>query len=320
MFFKKMMLWILMISIMMAISSNMWFVYWLLMEINLMAFIPLMNNYKMKNYLCMIIYFVIQSFSSSLFFLASFLFSLNESLLFLNILNIAMLIKLSIIPFHFWILLISESLDYFPLFILLTMQKIIPLLIIEKFMSNLSLYFVLFSTIMSSLLMMKLKLFKKVLILSSISHLGWILTMIFLKINFWMTYLIIYTFIINSLIKICQNYNILSMKHMTMMKISSKIKFYFLTNILSLGGMPPFLGFFMKAMSILMMMKYTTIFIFILILSSLMNLFIYIRIMTPFFFLSLKNIKNVFLNFKFNFFFLKVNLIMLMFMLNMFAM
>nr|QVV23852.1 NADH dehydrogenase subunit 2 [Hyalomma asiaticum] len=320
MFFKKTMLWVLMTSIIMAISSNMWFIYWLLMEINLMAFIPIMNNYKMKNYLSMIVYFVIQSFSSSLFFLSSFMFMLNETPLFLNILNIAILIKLSIIPFHYWILLMSESLDFFPLFILLTMQKIIPLLIIEKFMTNLSLYFTMFSTILSSIFMMKLKLVKKIMILSSISHLGWILSMIFFKINFWMTYLIIYMYIISSLIKTCQNYNFFTIKHMMTMKIHSKIKLSLLTNILSLGGMPPFLGFFIKAMSILILMKHTTAFIFILILSSLMNLFTYIRMLTPLFLLSNKTIKNSFFFFNFKNFFFKINMIMLIFMLNMFIM
>nr|QVV23840.1 NADH dehydrogenase subunit 2 [Hyalomma aegyptium] len=320
MYFKKMMLWILMITIIMTISSNTWFIYWLLMEINLMAFIPIMNNHKMNNYLSIIVYFIVQSFSSALFFFSSFLFTLNESLLFINILNIAILIKLSIIPFHYWILLMSESLDFFPLFILLTMQKMIPLLIMDKFMMDLSMYFVMFSTILSSLFMMKLKLLKKVLILSSISHLGWILSMIFFKINFWITYLAIYSLIINSIIQTCQNLNIFSIKHMMMMKMQKKIKLHLVTNMMSLGGMPPFLGFFIKAMSILILMKQMSIFIFVLIISSLMNLFIYMRMMTPFLFLSYKNPMGFLYFFNFKKFFFKINLIMLIFTLNMFMM
>nr|QVV23891.1 NADH dehydrogenase subunit 2 [Hyalomma excavatum] len=316
MFFKSVMLWILTITIMTAISSNFWFIYWLMMEINLMAFIPIMNNHKLKNYLSIIVYFIIQSFSSTLFFFSSSFFTLNSMLLFINILNIAILIKLAIIPFHYWILLMSESLDFFSLFILLTMQKMIPLLIIEKFMTKLSLYLVILSTIFSSMLMMKLKLFKKILILSSISHLGWILTMIFYKINFWISYLIIYALIINSLIKTCQIFNISLINNMMMMKMSYKIKLHLVSNMMSLGGMPPFMGFFIKAFSILILMKHTIIFIFILIISSLMNLFIYIRFMTPSFFLSAKNTKNLFFTFNFKKFFFKINLIMLILMLN----
>nr|YP_010121530.1 NADH dehydrogenase subunit 2 [Hyalomma marginatum]QRE78546.1 NADH dehydrogenase subunit 2 [Hyalomma marginatum]QRE78559.1 NADH dehydrogenase subunit 2 [Hyalomma marginatum]QRE78572.1 NADH dehydrogenase subunit 2 [Hyalomma marginatum]QRF92771.1 NADH dehydrogenase subunit 2 [Hyalomma marginatum]QRF92788.1 NADH dehydrogenase subunit 2 [Hyalomma marginatum] len=318
MFFKSIMLWILTITIMMTISSNFWFIYWLMMEINLMAFIPIMNNYKLKNYLSIITYFIVQSFSSTLFFFSSSFFMLNNTLLFINILNIAILIKLAIIPFHYWILLMSESLDFFSLFILLTMQKMIPLLIIEKFMTKLALYLVIFSTIFSSMLMMKLKLFKKILILSSISHLGWILTMIFYKINFWISYLFIYALIINSLVKTCQIFNIYSINKMMMMKMSYKIKLHLVSNMMSLGGMPPFMGFFIKTFSILILMKYTIIFIFILIISSLINLFIYIRFVSSFFFLSIKNTKNLFFIFNFKKFFFKINLIMLIFMLNMF--
>nr|QLD97154.1 NADH dehydrogenase subunit 2 [Hyalomma truncatum] len=320
MFFKSVMLWVLMMTIITAVSSNFWFIYWLMMEINLMAFIPIMNNHKLKNYLSIITYFIIQSFSSTLFFFSSSFFMLNNTLLFVNILNIAILIKLAIIPFHYWILSMSESLDFFSLFILLTMQKMIPLLIIEKFMMKLSLYLVILSTIFSSMLMMKLKLFKKILILSSISHLGWILTMIFYKINFWISYLFIYALIINSLIKSCQIFNITSINNMMTVKMNYKIKLHLVSNMLSLGGMPPFMGFFIKALSILILMKYTIIFIFILIISSLMNLFIYIRFITPFFFLNTKNTKNLFFTFSLKKFFFKINLIMLIFMLNMFLM
>lgn len=288
------------------------------MEINLIAFIPIINNYKLKNYLSIIIYFIIQSFSSTLFFFSSSFFMLNNTILFTNILNIAILIKLAIIPFHYWILLIRESLDFFSLFILLTIQKIIPLLIIEKFITKLSLYLVIFSTIFRSILMIKLKLFKKVLILSSISHLGWILSIIFYKINFWVSYLLIYAFIINSLIKTCQIFNIYSINKMTINKMNYKTKLHLVINIISLGGIPPFLGFFIKAFSILILIKYTIIFIFILIISSLINLFIYIRFVTPSFFLRTKNTKNFFFIFNLKKLFFKINLIILIFIFNIF--
>lgn len=181
-----------------------------------------------------------------------------------------------------------------------------------------SLYLVIFSTIFSSILIIKLKLFKKILILSSISHLGWILRIIFYKINFWISYLFIYALIINSLVKTCQIFNIYSINKIIIIKISYKIKLHLVRNIISLGGIPPFIGFFIKTFSILILMKYTIIFIFILIISSLINLFIYIRFVSSFFFLRIKNTKNLFFIFNFKKFFFKINLIMLIFILNIF--
>nr|YP_010735468.1 NADH dehydrogenase subunit 2 [Rhipicephalus rutilus]WEI30802.1 NADH dehydrogenase subunit 2 [Rhipicephalus rutilus] len=312
-----MMLWIIFISILTSLSSNSWFIFWLMMEINMMSFIPIMNEFKLKNYNSMIMYFIIQSFSSSLFFISSFQYSLLNMELFLGLINISILIKLGVIPFHFWLILISESLNFNSLLILLTIQKIIPLLIIEKFMNKLMIPLFVLSSLMASILAMKYKMMKKILIFSSISHQGWILCLIAKKMNFWFSYLIMYSVIIYSIINNCKMINFNSLNNLTSNKISMKMKNTMIMSMMSLAGMPPFLGFFMKIMAILYLIKMNLIFMIILIISSLINLFFYLRILTPFFFINLKFLMWNFQTMKSNIL-IKINMILLIVLVNIF--
>nr|NP_008510.1 NADH dehydrogenase subunit 2 [Rhipicephalus sanguineus]O99817.1 RecName: Full=NADH-ubiquinone oxidoreductase chain 2; AltName: Full=NADH dehydrogenase subunit 2 [Rhipicephalus sanguineus]AAD05517.1 NADH dehydrogenase 2 [Rhipicephalus sanguineus] len=312
-----MMIWIITISILVSLSSNSWFIFWLMMEINMMSFIPIMNDFKMKNYNSMITYFIIQSFSSSLFFISSFQYSLFNMELFFSLINISVLIKLGMIPFHFWLIMISESLTFYSLLILLTIQKIIPLLIIEKFMNSLMIPLFIMSSLLASIMAMKYKLIKQILIFSSISHQGWILCLIAKKMNFWVSYLMLYSIIIYSIIINCKEMNFNKLCDLTKKKISSKMKNTMIMSMMSLAGMPPFIGFFMKIMAIFFLMKMNLIFMMILIISSLINLFFYLRILTPLFFINSKFSIWSFNNMKSNFM-IKINMLLLIILINIF--
>nr|YP_008999723.1 NADH dehydrogenase subunit 2 [Rhipicephalus australis]AGH19662.1 NADH dehydrogenase subunit 2 [Rhipicephalus australis] len=298
MFFKKLMIWMITITVLISLSSNSWFIYWLMMEMNMMSFIPLMNNYKLKNLNAMITYFVVQAFSSSLFFLSAFQYNMMQIEFFLFLINVSILIKLGMIPFHLWLISISEMMNFNSILILLTMQKIIPLLIAEKFMNNSLIPLFSMSTFFASLLAMKHKLMKKILIFSSISHQGWILCLLVKKFNFWIAYLMLYFIIFFNIIKIFNKYKINFFSDFMKKKMKLEIKIKMIMLMMSLGGMPPFLGFFMKIVSIYLLMNLQLIFIFMLILSSLLNLFFYMRMIIPFFFINLKFFtwNNIFMN------------------------
>nr|WJR82413.1 NADH dehydrogenase subunit 2 [Rhipicephalus microplus] len=298
MFFKKLMIWIIVITVLISLSSNSWFIYWLMMEMNMMSFIPLMNNYKLKNLNAMITYFVVQAFSSSLFFISAFQYNMMQIEFFLFLINVSILIKLGMIPFHLWLISISEMLHFNSILILLTMQKIIPLLIAEKFMNNSLIPLFTMSTFFASFLAMKHKLMKKILIFSSISHQGWILCLLVKKFNFWIAYLMLYFIIFFNIIKIFNKHSIIFFSDFMKKKMKTEIKIKMIMLMMSLGGMPPFLGFFMKIVSIYLLMSLNLIFIFMLILSSLLNLFFYMRMIIPLFFINLKFFtwNNIFLN------------------------
>nr|YP_010185078.1 NADH dehydrogenase subunit 2 [Haemaphysalis montgomeryi]QVJ97815.1 NADH dehydrogenase subunit 2 [Haemaphysalis montgomeryi] len=281
MFFKNLMKWMIMISIIISISSNNWFIFWIMMEMNMMVFIPIMKNNKMENCNSMITYFIIQSFSSIMFFMASSIMIFNYSLMNDIFINISLLIKLSMIPFHFWLISISEILDLNSFLVIITMQKIIPLFILYKMKTTITFYISILSLICSSIMIFNLKTFKKILIFSSISHLSWMIIIMFSCSNFWIFYMMIYFIMIMAIVKMIQKNNINSIFDLMKSKISNLNKINMIISLMSLGGMPPFMGFMIKFMAISIIIKYSMVSMTILIMSSLINIFIYIRMITP---------------------------------------
>nr|YP_009370174.1 NADH dehydrogenase subunit 2 [Haemaphysalis concinna]ARO89812.1 NADH dehydrogenase subunit 2 [Haemaphysalis concinna]UNO53962.1 NADH dehydrogenase subunit 2 [Haemaphysalis concinna] len=281
MFFKNLMLWMILITILISISSNHWFIFWIMMEMNMMMFIPIMKYNKLENCNSMITYFIIQSFSSILFFMSSSMISIGYSTLMGILINISILIKLAMIPFHFWLTSISEILDYNSFLIILTFQKVIPLFILDKMKMEISLLISIMSLMLSSIMIFNFKIFKKILIFSSISHLSWMIIIMFIPSNFWIMYMLIYFMMINSILKILKNNKILSINNMTNMKLPVNEKIKMIISMLSLGGLPPFLGFLIKFIAISLIIKYSIIIMMILIISSLINIYIYIRMIVP---------------------------------------
>uniref|UniRef100_UPI0030FF3DB8 NADH dehydrogenase subunit 2 n=1 Tax=Bothriocroton auruginans TaxID=188736 RepID=UPI0030FF3DB8 len=309
MFFKMLMIWMILITIIISISSNFWFIFWTTLEINLMAFLPIINNKNISSCNSMISYFVIQSFSSSLFFMSSIMWTMEELNLFLIIINISMMIKLGMIPFHFWVVSISETLKLNSLLILLTLQKVIPLFILTKMISSIFLIFSVASSIFGSLMAMSSKMIRKLMILSSISHLGWITILISISSNFWIIYLVIYSVILFKIFLILNKNNIYMISNFFLKKMKTHEKIMLVSAMMSISGMPPFLGFFMKLISILMIIKFSMLIMMILIVSSLINTYFYMRLLSPVFFLSSKLakalkfskiIKMIFLNLNLN--------------------
>nr|YP_007475041.1 NADH dehydrogenase subunit 2 [Haemaphysalis inermis]AFU55290.1 NADH dehydrogenase subunit 2 [Haemaphysalis inermis] len=294
MFYKKLMMWMILITILITISSKFWFIFWLMMEMNMMMFIPILKNNKIHSCNSMITYFIIQSFSSTLFFFSSTMMFMNEISMFSYIMNISILIKLAIVPFHFWLTMISESLDTLSMFLMLTVQKMIPLFILLLIKSNIILMMGLISSIFGSIMALNSKFMKKILIFSSISHLGWMIVLIYAESNFWISYLLMYTLIIYNILKLMKKNNLIKMSTFFLknMPISEKISLICL--MMSLSGMPPFIGFFIKLMSIMMIIKITKTVMIIMIISSLINIYFYIRLTSP----LLMTFNQFFKNFK----------------------
>nr|WEF75040.1 NADH dehydrogenase subunit 2 [Amblyomma cajennense] len=294
MLFKNLMKWLIVMTILISLSSDSWFILWLMMEMNLLMFIPILNNKKMNNSNLMVSYFVIQSFSSTLFFFSSLNLIIFHTEICVMIMNISMLIKLASIPFHFWLTSLSEMIDFASLWIILTFQKFIPFIVLSKFSMEIIILFAALSSLIGSILALNSKTIKKILIFSSISHQGWVISLILMKSNFWLTYMLIYSSLI---FKISSNFEKMNSLSMSSMFINNK-KYYWkisiITLMLSLGGMPPFLGFYIKLSSIIILINNFNSIIGILIMSSMINIFFYLRILTPFLFLNYYSLKSFF--------------------------
>nr|YP_010329941.1 NADH dehydrogenase subunit 2 [Pseudoips prasinana]UNP54693.1 NADH dehydrogenase subunit 2 [Pseudoips prasinana] len=279
-------LFILFFSTLISISANSWFGCWIGLEINLLSFIPLISSSNnMLSTEASLKYFLTQSIASINFLFSIIMkmtlmknFEINN---FLSIMiNSSMLMKMGSAPFHFWFPYIVEGLSWFNNFILMTWQKITPMILLSYYLNkNFIIIIVMLNVIIGAIGGLNQTSLRKLMAFSSINNLGWMLSAIMISENLWIFYLFLYSFMISSM---CFLFNILNMFFINQLYINNMnflIKIGLLINFLSLGGLPPFIGFFPKWIIInFMINNHMYIMTFIFIMMSLIVLFYYIRI------------------------------------------
>lgn len=174
-----------------------------------------------------------------------FFFHFNEINLSLThiFLIFTLALKLGAAPFHNWFITVIEGIEWNIILIFLSWQKIAPAFI-SFYLINNSFFIIIFSSfslIFGSLGGLNQTFLKKILSYSSISHLGWIYIRIFLNKYIFTLYFIFYSLII--IITIFHLNNSIN-NFNQIFSMSNQI--YIAINLISLGGAPPFLGFFPK--------------------------------------------------------------------------
>lgn len=185
-------------------------------------------------------------------------------------------------PFHFWLPEVINGLNWINRIIVLTWQKIAPIILlfynikITAFLRTV----VVISSLIGGLGGLNQTRIRKILAFSSINHIGWIISRSFNSQRIWIVYFCSYSVISINLILIFNIFSRYSLNQLfNFINKNKTIKFIFILNFLSLGGLPPFLGFLPKWLTInnLIINKYEIIRL-ILILSTLVTLFFYLRI------------------------------------------
>nr|YP_010233720.1 NADH dehydrogenase subunit 2 [Papilio thoas]QSZ78076.1 NADH dehydrogenase subunit 2 [Papilio thoas] len=277
---------ILFFSTLISISSNSWLGCWIGLEINLLSFIPLISNPKnLLSSEAALKYFLIQAIAS-----INFLFSILIKMILLKnfemnnmisiLINSSMLMKMGSTPFHFWFPNIIEGLSWLNCFLLMTWQKISPMILLSYYMNNNFLIMIMILNVIIGILGgINQTSLRKLMTFSSINNLGWMLAALMISENLWLFYLIMYSFMISILCFMFNLMNVYFINQLFFINLNSLIKISLLINFLSLGGLPPFLGFFPKwiIINFLVMNKFFII-SFIFIMMSLIMLFFYIRI------------------------------------------
>nr|YP_010283992.1 NADH dehydrogenase subunit 2 [Conopomorpha sinensis]UIF93857.1 NADH dehydrogenase subunit 2 [Conopomorpha sinensis] len=277
---------ILMFSTLISISSNSWIGCWIGMEINLLSFIPLIINKNNKySSEASLKYFLIQSIASINFLfliLMKMMILMNfEFNYFLTImLNSTMLMKMGSSPFHFWFPIIIEGLSWLNAFFLMTWQKITPMILLSYYYNlNFIYIIIIINAIIGALGSINQICLRKMLSFSSINNLSWMLMSIIISENLWLMYFIIYSLLNLFLCYMFYYFNMFFFNQMFFFNLKNSMKMMFLMNFLSLGGLPPFLGFLPKWLMInFLMLNNMIIMNFILIMMSLIMLYFYIRI------------------------------------------
>nr|AIV00385.1 NADH dehydrogenase subunit 2 [Aedes notoscriptus] len=272
-----------------TISSNSWLGAWMGLEINLLSFIPLMNEGKnLMTSESSLKYFLTQAFASSILLFAIILMMMffNNNWIYNNnnfndlLILSTLLLKSGAAPFHFWFPGVMEGLNWINSLILMTWQKIAPLMLISYNMNyNFFLISIILSMIIGALGGLNQTSLRKLMAFSSINHLGWMLMAMMNNELLWFTYFLFYSILSMSIILMFNNFKLFHFNQIFNFSMNNPlIKFFMFLNLLSLGGLPPFLGFLPKWLVIQNLIELNQIFLlFIAVCLTLITLYYYLR-------------------------------------------
>nr|AQZ39419.1 NADH dehydrogenase subunit 2 [Eurema hecabe] len=273
-------------STMISISSNSWLGCWIGLEINLLSFIPLISNIKnLLNTEASLKYFLIQSIASMNFIFMILMkmiffkdFEINN--MFSILINSPLLMKMGSTPFHWWFPNIMEGLNWMNCFILMTWQKISPMILLSYYMNNMFIMIIMsMNAMIGAISGFNQTSIRKLMSYSSINNLGWLLAALMISENLWILYFLFYSLFTFILSYMFSYMNILYINQLINLNFNFLLKISFIINMFSLGGLPPFLGFFPKWIIInFLILKKLYFFNFIFLMSSLIMIFFYIRI------------------------------------------
>nr|YP_010926793.1 NADH dehydrogenase subunit 2 [Latreutes anoplonyx]WKF54300.1 NADH dehydrogenase subunit 2 [Latreutes anoplonyx] len=301
--FKTWFFFSLIMGILMVLSSSSWFMIWMGLEMNLLSFIPLLSSkFNIYSSEAALKYFLVQAFGSVILFLSASLFFMSK-LLAITLMAMSLFLKMGASPMHFWLPMIMQGISWPLCLLLTTVQKVAPMTLI--FQMNLAYPSIQVLTFLSSILSALTGAFlglnqtflRKLMAFSSISHMSWLLASIYLNLNLWCHYFAIYCVISLVIFYFFNKFQIfhINQLHRTPMTPQVKMTMYF--SLLSLGGLPPFLGFIPKLM-VIQALANNFLFFWLLILLScaLISLFFYIRIimLSGSFFLHNSNTNSIY--------------------------
>nr|QYF08440.1 NADH dehydrogenase subunit 2 [Lunella correensis] len=310
-----------------SLSSLHWIGIWVGLEVNLMGFIPILvyrgitqeTESGMK-------YFIVQALGSGMVMLGSLscfnisfsweLMSFSGSLAGLVLLFFGLMLKLGSFPFHFWLPSVMAGISWVSCMILTTWQKVAPMFLLSSLLYNwveesvwaVSFLVLIagFSSIVGGVGGLNQTQIRSLLAYSSIGHVGW---MVFCGVcgeNILKVYFLIY-FVISICIFLVLWFSELSFFSQTgsLSSEGSKMNQVFLViMLLSLGGMPPFLGFVGKWLAIWLACNGCfPLCVMLLLVGSLISLFYYLSLLFSMVFFSGCNVSSVggyFFNFNFS--------------------
>jgi NADH-ubiquinone oxidoreductase chain 2 len=274
-------------TIITALRPN-WIIAWIILELNILRFIPIIIKSKTNQETeASIKYFLSQAIGSIIILLRIRIINqiiiqeLSKLILILSI-----ILKLGVVPCHFWYPSVIMSISWINCLILSTWQKLAPLtlLISISYISKSITILILIAAInalIGGIIGINQTHLRSLLAYSSIGHMGWIISILRInKITSCISYFILYTIIVIPVFIILNSVNTKSIKRLYRSFKRRFIKTIILiTSIISLAGIPPLTGFLPKiivVMNIIRSKFYITL--IILIVGSYINLYYYLNI------------------------------------------
>nr|UBK10264.1 NADH dehydrogenase subunit 2 [Calliptamus barbarus] len=246
----------LMMGTILSISSNSWFGVWMGLEINLLSFIPLLaNNKNMMMNESSIKYFIVQAMASTMLLFSILLIQMKypmgweSEIIPSMMISSSLLLKIGAAPFHFWFPEVMGASSWINCLTLMTWQKIAPMMVLSYCiqLSTFMFLITILSIIIGAIGGLNQTSLRQLLAYSSISHLGWMISSLIVSENVWEIYFIIYSLLSLIMVLLFKQMNLFFMNQIySASNMKTEIKFMMFLSLLSLGGLPPFLGFLPK--------------------------------------------------------------------------
>nr|ALA99476.1 NADH dehydrogenase subunit 2 [Anourosorex squamipes] len=274
--------------------SSHWFMIWIGFEMNMLAFIPLLiKNYNPRSMEASTKYFMTQATASMILMLAIIMNLIHEGQWTISnisnptasiLMTMALVMKLGLSPFHFWVPEVTQGVSLTSGMILLTWQKIAPLSVFYQIYPSINLNLILSMSLLSILIGgwggLNQTQLRKIMAYSSIAHMGWVTAIMTYEPTIMLLNLFIYiTMTISTfmLFIFTSTTTTLSLSHAW--NKMPLITFLIMMVMLSLGGLPPLTGFLPKWMIIQELAKNNSIILpTTMAILSLLNLFFYMRL------------------------------------------
>nr|YP_009027681.1 NADH dehydrogenase subunit 2 [Tarsius lariang]AGQ42693.1 NADH dehydrogenase subunit 2 [Tarsius lariang] len=274
--------------------SSHWLLVWIGLEMSMLAITPLLiKKANPRSTEAATKYFLIQATASMILIMSVIInMSYSGQWTILNKYNnlssmmvlIALMMKLGLAPFHFWVPEVTQGVSLVSGLLLLTWQKLAPISILYQINMILDLTPLLLIALTSITLGgwggLNQTQTRKIMAYSSIAHMGWMVAILKYNSSTMILNLLIYiilTISFFSMLHILSSTTILTMSHSW--NKTPLMPSLMLLTLLSLGGLPPLTGFLPKWAVIQELIKNNSILIpTLMAITALLNLYFYMRL------------------------------------------
>ncbi len=270
------------IRTLLVISATRWYIIWTGLECNLFAFIPLIINNKIfQEKEAAIKYLFAQRVPSG--FLLLTIINNNENILnSSSIVTLLIATKLGIAPIHFWFPSVINASSWFTCWILCTLQKIRPFMLLSQTLSPSPVIIyglVICSSFIRGIGGINQTLLRPLLAYSSIGHIRWAIATSTIQKETSILYFISYVIIVSTTIIFFRYLHIKRNNQISPIKTSYFLNWCIFISLGRIRGLPPLFGFIPKLIVLIRLGENNIIFIGrILILGSLINIYYYLKI------------------------------------------
>ena len=251
---------------------------WLMLELNFICFVRLLRQeFRVANRNGNLYYFLIQRLGRVFILLRILIFLIWNIKLFSLIFFSAILLKLGSAPFQFWYLKLIQKISWKNIWLLSVWQKFIPLILLKFSSSVILILFGVINVLTRRLSSVKQKKIKKILGLSSLFSLGWVISVIALS-EIWLWFILGYGLVLINLILSLISTQLLSVENLESSLRNPINLLVFFLNLLIVRGIPPFIVFYLKILILSLLIEFSFFIVLIYLVISVFIIYIYLII------------------------------------------